>query len=102
MTNLWTIKDADGNVTNECIKGTEEFVAATFDHYEAFVEPSRLVLSAAESARMWRDGELRGTDYTVPLTDHPQHAAYITYRAALRSWPADEANFPDTKPTLGE
>ena len=52
-------------------------------------------------ARSWRDMELGGCDYIVPLTDHPQHAAYMTYRAALRDWPAT-SDFPDTKPTLGE
>ena len=53
----------------------------------------------AQEAREWRNAELKATDYIVPLTDHPQHAAYITYRAALRDWPST-ADFPDTKPTL--
>mgnify|MGYP003671508417 FL=1 len=53
-----------------------------------------------EIARLWRDLDLNATDYIVPLTDHPQHAAYITYRAALRDWPST-SDFPDTKPTLG-
>jgi hypothetical protein len=53
-----------------------------------------------ETARTWRDQELLISDYIVPLTDYPQHAAYITYRAALRNWPST-ADFPDTKPTLG-
>ena len=52
-----------------------------------------------EIARLWRDLDLNATDYIVPLTDHPQHAAYITYRAALRDWPST-SDFPDTKPTL--
>ena len=100
MSNLWTIKDVDGNVTNTCIKASEEFVAANFDHYEAYVAPTATPLTDAEEARMWRDMELERTDYIVPLTDHPQHAAYITYRAALRAWPST-SDFPDTKPTLG-
>ena len=53
-----------------------------------------------EIARLWRDLDLNATDYIVPLTDHPQHAAYITYRAALRDWPST-SDFPDTKPELG-
>ena len=53
-----------------------------------------------ELARGWRDGELRTTDFVVPTTDHPQHAAYITYRAALRAWPST-SDFPDTRPELG-
>jgi len=54
----------------------------------------------AQVARDWRDGELSVTDYIVPTTDHPQHAAYIAYRAALRAWPAS-SDFPATRPVLG-
>ena len=49
--------------------------------------------------RVWRNQELKNTDWIVPISDHPQRAAYITYRANLRGWPATE-DFPDTKPTL--
>ena len=49
-------------------------------------------------ARRWRDDELKSTDYIVPLTDHPDHEATITYRQELRDWPSTDA-FPDTKPT---
>ena len=52
-------------------------------------------------ARRWRDSELSSTDYIVPLTDHPQRAAYMTYREALRNWPSVDS-FPDTRPVLGE
>lgn len=100
MSNLWTIKDADGNVTNPCIKGTEDFVKATFSHYTAFVEPEAPTLTAEQEARQWRDRELLATDYIVPLSDHPSRTATITYRAALRDWPST-SDFPDTKPTLG-
>ena len=48
-------------------------------------------------AKIWRDNELQSTDYIVPLTDHPDHAATITYRQELRDWPSTDA-FPDTKP----
>jgi hypothetical protein len=99
MSNKWVIKDADGNVTNPCIKGTEDFVSATFDYYEAYVEPETPALTAEQEARQWRDRELLATDYIVPLSDHPQRAAYLTYRTALRDWPST-ADFPDTKPTL--
>jgi hypothetical protein len=63
---------------------------------EAWVD----VAATPESAREWRDNELLQTDWIVPITDHPQRAAYISYRAELRDWPADAENFPDTKPTL--
>ena len=53
----------------------------------------------AEDSRRFRDQELMCSDWIVSVTDHPQHAAYITYRAALRDWPST-SDFPDTKPTL--
>tara|TARA_R110002167_G_scaffold265474_1_gene472215 strand:+ start:619 stop:942 length:324 start_codon:yes stop_codon:yes gene_type:complete len=62
---------------------------------------SHPILTAEEieaEARQWRDSELQSTDYIVPLTDHPDHAATITYRQELRDWPSTDA-FPDTKPT---
>ena len=51
-------------------------------------------------AKRERDDLLKESDWIIPLTDHPQHAAYITYRKALRDWPST-ADFPDKKPTLG-
>ena len=100
MSNVWVIKDADGNVTNPGIKADEAFVAANFDYYEAYVVPTVEEASADVLARNWRDSELSSTDFIVPTTDHPEHAAYITYRAALRAWPST-SDFPDTKPVLG-
>lgn len=48
--------------------------------------------------RMWRDYELAHTDWIVPITDHPQHAAYLTYRQELRDYP-QQADFPNgTRP----
>ena len=95
----YTIKDADGNVTNT-IKASAEFVEANYEHYELFVEPTVEAPTAAEAGRIWRNGELTATDHIPAITDHPQRAAYITYRAALRDWPASD-DFPATRPTLG-
>ena len=53
----------------------------------------------AVEERMWRDRELVESDWIVPVTDHPQHSAYMAYRQALRDWPDTEA-FPDTRPSL--
>lgn len=51
-----------------------------------------------ELERGWRDSELLGTDFIVPLTDHPQQAAYMTYRQQLRDYPSQE-DFPNgTRP----
>lgn len=66
-------------------------------HYN---EPTSLSQNEIESiARAWRDSELNSSDWIVPLTDHPQRSAYMTYRTNLRNWPSTD-NFPDTKPTL--
>ena len=51
-------------------------------------------------ARKWRDGELESTDWISQTPDHPERAAYMTYRVALRNWPST-SDFPATKPVLG-
>ena len=94
----YIIKDADGNILN-FINADAEFVAANFDHYEPYVEPTPPEPTAEETARMWRDMELSATDYIVPLTDHPQRAAYMAYREALRDWPSTDS-FPNARPEL--
>ena len=96
----YIIKDADGNILNT-INADAEFVEANFEHYELYVAPTLPEPTAEEEGRMWRDGELSATDYIVPLSDHPQRDAYITYREALRQWPSTE-DFPATRPELGE
>ena len=50
--------------------------------------------------KAWRDLELTSTDWIVPVTDHSKHAAYMTYRKALRDWPST-ADFPSKRPVLG-
>ena len=100
MSNLWTIKDADGSVTNPCIKADEAFVIANYDYYEAFVVPETAVLTAEQEARRWRDEELSETDTASQTPDWPNRDNILTYRAALRDWPST-SDFPDTKPKLG-
>ena len=100
MSNLWIIKDADGNITNPCIKGEESWVKANFDYVEAFVEPTAPELTAEEEARMWRDMELAFTDQAGQTPDWPNRDNILLYRTALRDWPST-ADFPATKPTLG-
>ena len=100
MSNLWIIKDADGNVTNPCIKGEESWVKANFDYVEAFVPPTAPELTAEQEARMWRDMELSSTDQASQTPDWPNRSNILAYRTALRDWPST-ADFPATKPTLG-
>ena len=52
------------------------------------------------SAYHWRNAELARTDIAATVSDYPNAAAIITYRAALRDWPSTE-DFPDTRPTIG-
>jgi len=93
----FNVTDSDGN--KNFIDATEEYVKATYASYEEVIETPH-VLNEEYEARYWRDRELKETDWVFPLTDHPQHAAYKTYRQELRDWPSTE-DFPATKPTLG-
>ena len=78
-----------------------EFVEANYaGRYEEAI-PAKSLVPEEAAARIWRNEELEATDFIVPLSDHPQRAAYMTYRAALRDWPSTSA-FPDTLPTLGD
>lgn len=115
MANYEILNESD-EVIN-VIVAEENFVAANYSNYRLRVEPTATEEEIAaiksvqddlapetpllaQEARQWRDGELLNTDYIVPLSDHPERAAYISYRAELRDWPADAENFPDTIPTL--
>ena len=95
----YNIKDADGNITNT-INADAEFVEANFDHYELWVEPTAPEPTAAEEARQWRDAELSSTDTAAQTPDWPNRDNILTYRTALRNWPASD-DFPATRPTLG-
>jgi len=95
----YIIKNADGNVINHIIADAE-FVAANFDHYELYVEPTAPAATAAEEARQWRDGELSSTDTAAQTPDWPNRDNILTYRTALRDWPST-SDFPDIRPELG-
>ena len=58
-----------------------------------FSAPVKTLEEKTAEEKEWRDYELQATDYIVPLTDHPKHAAYITYRQELRDYPAQQ-DFP--------
>lgn len=96
----YIIKDADGNITNPCIKASAEFMEANFKHYELWVEPTASEPTAEEEARQWRDMELSVTDQAAQTPDWPNRDNILAYRAALRDWPATD-DFPDTRPEVG-
>ena len=64
-------------------------------------------VSPTSAAIFWRNAELARTDIAATVSDYPNAAAIITYRAALRDWPnQNEAGeyingFPDTRPAIG-
>ena len=63
-----------------------------------FSAPVKTLEDKATEEKEWRDSELQASDFIVPLTDHPKHAAYMTYRQELRDYPAQE-DFPNgTRP----
>ncbi len=65
-------------------------------HWHAQKEPT--TEEKIEEERQWRDVELKNTDWIVPVTDHPQHDAYLTYRQELRDYPS-QSDFPNgTRP----
>jgi len=89
---------AEGNVINT-INADLEFVQANFDYYSEYTAPLTSEIPVANAARIWRDMELSSSDYIVPLSDHPQRAAYILYRESLRAWPSTDS-FPNTRPEV--
>ena len=66
------------------------------------------LVSPTSAAIFWRNDELARTDIAATVSDYPNAAAIITYRAELRDWPAKNDDgeyingFPATRPTLGE
>ena len=87
-----TLSDTTVDVTS-----TECAIGWSYDGTN-FSAPVKSQEEIEAEAKSWRDGELRSTDFIVPLTDYPNHAAWITYRQTLRDWTTAE-DFPDTKPT---
>lgn len=88
-------KIENGVIVNSIVASAEEVAALDGTWELRVVTP----LTAEETGRAWRNGELRSTDWIVSITDHPQRSSYLTYRANLRDWPST-SDFPNTKPTL--
>ena len=59
------------------------------------------LITPEQKARRWRDEELARTDIAATVSDYPNAEAILTYRQALRDWPATD-DFPDNRPVLGE
>ena len=79
------------------VTGQEVGIGYTYTN-GVFTAPLKTLREKNVEEKEWRDSELQSTDYIVPLTDHPQHAAYMIYRQELRDYPAQE-DFPNgTRP----
>lgn len=83
----------------ETVNVTGQEVSIGFSYSNgAFAAPIKTLEEKTAKEKQWRDSELKASDFIVPLTDHPQHAAYMTYRQELRDYPAQE-DFPNgTRP----
>ena len=94
------------NITNVLISGSEIGIGYGYINNE-FIFPTDLLTPEEklnlkiENEKIWRDNRLKSSDWIVPLTDHPQHSAYMTYRQELRDYPS-QPDFPNgirpTKP----
>ena len=86
--------------TNIIVASDENFAKNLVNGKGTYELMPSVTIPLRQTARIWRNEELRESDWIVPTTDHPQHAAYITYRKALRDWPST-ADFPNKRPVLG-
>jgi len=87
----------ENNIVVDSIVADANFIATLEGAWQLRATPAPP--TADETARFWRNKELKATDWIVPLTDHPERANYLTYRAKLRDWPSTD-DFPAIKPTL--
>lgn len=89
-----TLEETTINVTGQDVG--VGFVYKDEKFYNPFdlLEGEEAILYKSEQERKWRDRELKDSDWIVPLTDHPQHTEYLTYRQELRDYPS-QADFPN-------
>jgi len=91
--------DFAATLQDETVNVTGKSVGIGFSYANGvFSAPVKTLEDKTAEEKFWRDDELKASDFIVPLTDHPQHAAYMTYRQELRDYPAQE-DFPNgTRP----
>lgn len=91
--NLTNPNRADNPINGDYLKYTYDNGSTEKKHYWELIPEDKNVVE-----RGWRDSELKESDFIVPLTDHPQHSAYMTYRQELRDYPS-QSDFPNgTRP----
>ena len=83
----------------ETVNVTGQKVAIGFSYANGvFSAPVKTLEEKTAEEKQWRDSELQSSDFIVPLTDHPQHAAYMAYRQELRDYPAQSDSPNGTRP----
>jgi len=88
-----------GGFKGHWVEGQEEFgIGDLYDETNGYSVYIKTTEELEAEAIQWRDLELQATDFIVPLTDFPNHTAWITYRQTLRDWTTTE-DFPNIKPT---
>lgn len=87
-----TLQDKTVNVTGQQVAIGHGYANGVFS------APVKTLEEKTAEEKEWRDSELQSSDFIVPLTDHPKHAAYMAYRQELRDYPA-QTDFPNgTRP----
>ena len=103
--NVFPVKETETPTYNQFTQGVKETVNLVdgiwTQQWEVYSLSDNEINIVKEQARQWRDSELERTDAYAVLPDYPNKEALLTYRQALRDWPATE-DFPETRPTLGE
>lgn len=87
-----TLPDETANVTGKGVAIGHAYANGVFS------APVKTLEEKTAEEKFWRNSELQASDFIVPLTDHPQHAAYMAYRQELRDYPSQQ-DFPNvTRP----
>ena len=89
-----TMSEETVNVTGEEVGIGWGYSNEEFQHTDTFLSDAELLEKKTAEEKEWRDRELKSYDFIVPLTDHPQHSAYMAYRQELRDYPAQQ-DFPN-------
>ena len=79
----------------ETVNVTGQQVAIGYGYANGvFTAPVKTLEEKTAEEKQWRDSELQASDFIVPLTDHPKHAAYIVFRQELRDY-TSQSDFPN-------
>lgn len=93
-----SLKEETANVTGLEVGTGWNYIDGEFTDEEGRTIEERKAALHLQNEKAWRDAELSSTDFIVPLTDHPKHSEYLTYRQELRDYP-QQADFSNgTRP----